>query len=323
MAQQDKSDSKAGDSGRNARNPFQIPPRGWKQAFVRTWKQAGEDNVSLIAAGVAFYIFLAFVPLLASVFLTYGLITSPEQVAQHIAALADMLPEDAAGIIGDQLENMTGTDPAGKGLGLAIALGIALYGAMRGASSIITALNIVYDVEESRGFIKATLMALAVTIGLILLFVLAGLAISALGFIEALLPDLDGWTRLLLQIGFWALAVVVLTLFIAALYRWAPNREDAKWEWITPGSLIATMIWLAGTLAFGVYVSNFGNYNATYGSLGGIVVFLTWLYLTAYILLLGAELNSELARQTDEADTEGEGQSQPASSPRRHSIKGA
>jgi membrane protein len=264
---------------------------------VRTWKEAGDDNVGLLAAGVAFYGFLAFVPLLASVVLTYGLIAEPATVAGHIQTLARTLPREAATIIADQLQAITGDKEASHGLGLLLAIGLAFYGASKGSGAVVTALNIAYEVKESRGFVANLLLSLAMTAGLVLMLLAAATAISALALIERLLPFSSPIVHFVLKLVFWALALAVVGTGIALLYRYAPNRPDAPWRWITPGSAAATLLWLIATLGFGLYVANFGNYNATYGSLGGVVVFLTWLYLTAYVLLMGGELNSELERQ--------------------------
>jgi membrane protein len=276
----------------------------WRQILTRTWKEAGDDNVGLLAAGVAFYGFLAFVPLLASVVLTYGLIADPTTVSEHIQALARTLPREAAAIIADQLKGITGSKSGAHGLGLLIAIGISIYGASKGAGAVITALNVAYEVCETRGFIKRTLLSLLMTVGMVVVLLAAATAIAALSFIEHLLPFSSPLVHTALQILFFALAGCVIGLGLALVYRYAPDRADAPWAWITPGSAAATFLWLLASLGFGLYVSNFGNYNATYGSLGGVVVFLTWLYLTAYIILMGGELNSELERQQAEKTPE-------------------
>ena len=278
--------------------PIEWPPLSeWRQVLTRTWKESGDDNVGLLAAGVAFYGFLAFVPLLASAVLTYGIVANAETVAAHIQTLARTLPEQAAAIIADQLESIAGEKSDAQGLGLLIAIALALYGASKGSGAVITALNVAYEVEESRGFIQRTLVALAMTLGMVAVLLTAALAISALGFVEHLLPFSSPAVHTGLKILVWLLAAVTLALLLALVYRYAPNRPNAPWAWITPGSAAATLLWLLASLGFGLYVSNFGNYNATYGSLGGVVVFLTWLYLSAYIVLMGGELNSELERQ--------------------------
>ena len=296
--------------------PADLPRRAWKDVLLATWKEAGDDDLELISAGVAFYAFLAFVPLLTAFVLSYGLIAEPASVVSHMQALTSVMPENAAAIIGDQLRSMTEGDSAQKGLGLLLAVAIALYGASKGATSFITALNIAYDVGERRTFVRKMLMAFALTAGALITLFLAILAISAMNFLEDLMPDLSGFGHVLIKALFWIAAAGAVVLLLAIVYRYGPNRPDAPWRWITPGSAFATTAWLAATAAFGFYVSNFGNYNATYGSLGAVIVFLTWLYLTAYIVLLGAELNSEIERRAAAP-------AKRAAAPRRPSSRGA
>jgi membrane protein len=275
-------------------SPADLPPRAWKDILVATWKEAGDDNISLVAAGVAFYSFLAFVPLLTAFVLTYGLVAEPASVVAHMQGLTSVMPQNAAEIIGDQLRSMTETGGGQKGLGLLAAIGIAFYGATKGAASVMTALNIAYDVVETRGFVKRTAMSFAMTGGALLVLFLAIIAVAGSNALEELLPSLSGVTHLAVKLLLWSLAAAAVVLLLAIIYRYGPNRPEAPWRWITPGSAIAAIVWLAATAGFGLYVANFGNYNATYGSLGAVIVFLTWLYLTAYIVLMGAELNSEI-----------------------------
>jgi membrane protein len=283
-----------------------IPPVRWpalkdvRAVLVRAWKEAGDDNVGLLAAGVAFYAFLAFVPLLAATVLVYGLAAEPATVAEHIRKLFGVLPRDAAALIGGQLKAMTETPDAAKGWSLVVAIALAVYGASKGSGAIVTALGIAYEVKESRGFVKSTILSLAMTVGALVVLVIAAAGISAMGWVDTFFPSLPAWVDTLLQILFWTIAVIAVGFGLAAVYRFAPNRPDAPWVWISPGSASATLLWLLASLGFGLYVAHFGNYNATYGSLGGVVVFLTWLYLSAYIVLMGGELNSELERQQAE-----------------------
>jgi membrane protein len=281
-----------------ALEPVRWPPASeWRAVLSRTWSEASDDNVGFLAAGIAFYAFLAFVPLLASVVLVYGLAADPSTVAEHIGKLFASLPRDAAALIADQLKSLTSSPKSAKGLSLAVALALAIYGASKGASGVVIGLNIAYEVKETRGFVKTTALALAMTVGGLIVLLLAVAAIAASAAIEDLLPFSSPAVHFALQAAFWAAAVATVAVGLAAVYRFAPNRPEAPWVWVSPGSAAATLLWLAGTVGFGLYVSHFGNYNATYGSLGGVVVFLTWLYLSAYILLMGGELNSELERQ--------------------------
>src|SRR4051812_45369387 len=242
-------------------------PGHWGAVLKRTWSEASDDNVSFLAAGVAFYAFLAFVPLLASVVLVYGLAVDPPTVADHVRKLFQILPRDAAALIGDQLRSLTSTPKSSTGLSLAVALTIAIYGASKGSGAIVIALNIAYEVKETRGFVRSTLVALTITVGGLVVMVIAAAAISVMSWVEALFPSLPSWAHFLLQALFWAAAVIVVAIGLALVYRYAPNRPDAPWAWITPGSAAATLLWLAASLGFGLYVSHFGNYNATYGSL--------------------------------------------------------
>jgi len=295
-----------GKLGADADKPSDIPAPGWKQIAKRAYKESNDDNVSLIAAGVAFYAFLAFVPLLATMVLTYGLVAEPSSVVSHMQALTKAMPADAAKIIGEQLKTIVTDAGSKKGIGLLIAVALSLYGAMKGAAAIVTATNIVWDVEETRSFVKRTALNLILTVGAVLGLLLAVAGISVLGFLDHLLPASAPIVHTLLKVGFWVLAAAAVSFGVAVIYRYAPNRPEPEWKWISPGSVVATIVWLIATAAFGFYVANFGNYNATYGSLGAVIVFLTWIYLTAYILLMGAELNAETERQTDK-DTKEKG----------------
>ncbi len=297
--------SKADVHGRHAATPWAIPPGGWKDVVLRSWREAGQDNVSLIASGVAFCAVLAIVPMLGAIVLTYGLVATPQTVLENVRSLASVMPEDAARLIGEQLASLVNGADDKKGIGLIIALGIALYGAMKGASAIITALNIAYDEEETRGFVALNLLALAITVGALVLALLAIVSVTALAALETLFPAAPGGLLVLGKILSYVVMAGVGAAATATLYHFAPNRDGAKWRWLTPGSVLAAVSWLIMTLGFGFYVANFGSYDATYGSLGAAIVLLTWLYLSAYVLLLGAEFNCELERQTVRDTTTG------------------
>lgn len=291
-------------SGRTADSPFEIPARGWKQVAVRTWKQSSEDNIGLVAAGVAFYAFLALVPLLGATVLTYGLVADPQTVASNVKSLTSVMPQDAAKLIGQQLMSVVQTSGGKKGVGIVIAIAVAIFGARNAAGSIITALNIAYEEEESRGFLRVNLLALAITAAAVLMAVIALLAIAALGYLQRLFPHAPSILLTLGKVVSYVLLLLGAAAAAATLYRYGPDRKRAKWKWITPGTAFAAVTWLVLTFGFGVYVSKFGNYNKTYGSLATVVILVTWLYLSAYVFLFGAELNSELEHQTEKDTTE-------------------
>jgi membrane protein len=282
----------------SGKGPLEIAGHGGLSLGKATWHEAAKDNLGLIASGVAYYIFLAFVPLLIAVVLTYGLVASPARVASDIAALSSTMPKEAAGLITGQLRHVVAIARSTAGLGLIISLLVSLYGAMKAAGGMITALNIVYGVEESRSFVRVTLLSLAITVGIVAAFIVASLGLSVINFLVALLPDLGGTVSLGLTVGYWLGTALAISLIIAAVYHFAPNKAESHWRWITPGSVVATIIWVAATFAFSFYVRNFGSYNATYGSLAAVIIFLTWLYLSAYIVLVGAELNCVLERRS-------------------------
>ena len=284
--------------GRGASSPLAIPPGGWLAVVKRAWAEQGKDNISLISAGVAFYGFLALVPVIAATVLIYGLAASPATVAKNVASLTSIMPPDAAKLVGEQLSSAVHTSGGKKGLGLVVALALALFSARSGATAVVTALNVAYDEEEKRGFIKLNLVALAITLAAVLMAVLAAVAIASMAKLEALLPNTNTFVLTIGRIISYLVLAAVGAAAVATLYRYGPSRETAKWTWLTPGSIFSAVFWILLTLGFGIYVSKFGNYNATYGSLGAIVVMLTWLYLSAYVLLFGAELNSELEHQT-------------------------
>jgi membrane protein len=273
--------------------------REWLSVLKRTWAEASDDNIGLIAAGTAFYGFAAIVPLLASIVLIYGLVADTATIVANIRGLFDVLPDDAARVIGDQLTTVVGTSEGKKGFGLIVALGIALYGGTKGASSIVTALNIAYEQRETRGFVTINVLAFTITLGAVGLALAAVVSMAAFALLDGLIPGAPAVLLVAIRIVSYSVLAALGITAAACLYRFGPDRTAAKWRWLTPGSLAATAIWLAATVGFGVYVSRFGNYGATYGSLSAVIVLLTWLWLSAYVFLLGAELNAELERETD------------------------
>ena len=275
-----------------------MPPKAWLSVAKRTWAETGSDNIGLIAAGVAFYGFLALVPLLGAIVLIYGIAAEPSTVMHNMKQLMAVMPAEVAKLIGEQLMNVVKTSDGKKGFGLLLAVGLALFGARNGAGAVITALNVVYEEQEARGFVRLNVLALGITAAAVLVAILALVAVAALGYLQAVLPQAPDAVVVLGKLVAYLLLTLAGAGAAATLYRYGPSRQNARWIWLTPGSLFAALMWLALTVGFGVYVANFGNYNATYGSLGAVVVLLMWLYLSAYVLLLGAELNAEIEHQT-------------------------
>lgn len=300
-----KAKSPADDHGRHAASPWAMPWSGWKDILVRTWRESSKDNVGLVAAGVAFYAFLALVPLLGAIVLTYGLVASPETVLANMTSLTNVMPDDVARLVGEQLMNVVQSSSDKKGLGLLMAFGVALFGARNAAGAIITALNIAYEEEEKRSFIKVTLLALAITAATVVLALVAVAVVTALRFLASLIPGAPAWVLLLIRLAAAALVAAGAAAAAATLYRYAPSRAKAKWTWLTPGTALSALGWLLLSVAFGIYASRFADYGATYGSIAGVVALLTWVYLSSYIFLFGAELNSEVEHQTAKDTTTG------------------
>lgn len=291
--------------GEGATNPWRMPIAGWIAVAKRTWAETAADNVGLIAAGVAFYGFLAIMPLLGAVVLVYGIAADPATVARNMTQLTSVMPQDVAKLIGDQLMTVVTTSDGKKGFGLLLALTLALFGARNGAGAIITALNIAYEEQEKRGFVHVNLLAIGITATAVMLAIVAIVAITAMGFLQSLIAGAPAIVILAGKLAAYLLLLLAGAGAAATLYQYGPSRSTARWIWLTPGSVFAALMWLVLTIGFGIYVAQFGNYNATYGSLGAVVVTMTWLYLSSYILIFGAELNSELERQSDDGGAVG------------------
>lgn len=270
--------------------------RQWWKLAVNTWREQSDDDIGLIAAGVAFYGFLALVPLLGALVLSYGFVATPETVLHNVQQMANVMPTSAAKLVGDQLLNVVGASSGKKGAGLLAAIALALFGARNGAGAIITALNISYEQKESRSFVVVNLIALAITIGAIVFAILVGAAVTVIGHLEALLPVTGPIEAGVERVSTYVIMVASSAAMAATLYRFGPVDHDAHWVWLTPGSALAATGWLILTLGFGAYAADFGHYDATYGSLSAVIVLLTWLYLSSYVFLLGAEMNSELEK---------------------------
>ena len=291
--------------GRDATSPVALPRAAWRDIIGRVWVKTGTDNIGLLAAGVAFYGFLAFVPLLGALVMTYGLIADPSTMADHMRAIINVVPKDAAKLILDQLVNLVTTASSKKGFGLAIALLISLYGATRASGAVIMALNVVYEQHERRSLIRTTLISFVMIIGAVVVAIVGILAASALALVSKLAEGLGTAATIGINGVTFLIAAALCSIGIAAAYRYAPDRHDAKWRWLSIGSALATVMWLAATVGFGAYAATIGNYNATYGSLGAVVVLLMWLWVSAYAILLGAEINAEAERQTAQDTTKG------------------
>ena len=295
--------------GHEASNPAQFSLAAWRAVLGRVWTKAGTHNVGLMAAGVAFYAFLSIVPIFGALVMTYGLFADPATVAQHMQSVINLVPKDAAKLIYDQLISVSTTAKSKAGLGLLIAILVSIYGATRASGAMMSALNVIYEEEERRNIVRTTLVSMALILGAIAVGIVGLLAGTLFGFLGTIVAKLGlglgPVAAFAIKVVTWAVAAALTGLAVAACYRYAPDRENARWRWLSVGSILATLLWVVATIGFGFYAAHFGNYNATYGALGAVVVLLMWLYLSAYAMLAGGLLNAELERQTGRDSTTG------------------
>ncbi|PGH58012.1 hypothetical protein CRT60_08625 [Azospirillum palustre] len=299
---------KGGDSrGRSADSPSEIPKQGWKDILLRVWDEQSKDNVSMLAAGVAYYALLAIFPAIAALVSIYGLVADPSTIEGQLNQLGSLLPPEALSIVSDQARKVATTPSQGLGFGLIFGLLLTLWSASRGTNSLVSALNIAYGEKETRGFVMLAVLSMGLTVAGLLFVILAMALIIAVPAAIAIIGLQDtpiGWIASLAR---WPILAVTIMLALAVFYRYAPDRREPQWRWVTWGSGMATVVWLLGSLGFSVYVSNFGSYNETYGSVGAVVVLLLWFNLTSYVVLLGAELNAEIEHQTARDTTDRDG----------------
>ena len=295
------------DRGRGAETPREVPPRGWKDVAVRVKEQIKGDNVPLLAAGVAFFALLALVPTLVALVSVYGLVADPADIQRNIDDVLRAAPTEVRELVSSQLESIVESEPSGLRVGAIVGLLVALWSASSGVKHLIGAINVAYDEDEGRGFLKLRGLALAMTLGGILLL---AVAVAALVVLPRALDDSGstGVARTTLLIIRWPIFALIALVALAVIYRWAPDRDRPKWRWTSAGAVFATVVWVIASIAFSIYTANFGNYNETYGALGAIVVVMLWLFITAYVVIAGAELNAELERQTVVDSTAGPSQ---------------
>ncbi|MGC3994645.1 MAG: YihY/virulence factor BrkB family protein [Propionicimonas sp.] len=293
-----------GSPGAHADAPQQIPARGWKQVLVRGWRSASAHRVPLLAAGVAFFGFLALFPALIALTFVYGLVADPSTITSQLDQVAGSLPADARTLLADQLHQLTAISSQGLGWGLAISLVVALWSASGGVANLVAAINIAYDEERTRSFVKQRLVALALTLGAIVVMVVLMALVAGVPVVLQVLGLTGGW-RWVAEALRWILVIGIVLVSLAVLYQVAPDRRAPKLRWASVGAVVATLLWVVASVGFSLYVSMFGSYARTYGALAGVVVMLLWLWITAFAVLLGAEINAEAERQTAVDTTRG------------------
>jgi membrane protein len=291
--------------GIHADKPTAIPWRGWKQILKRAWAENKADNMPIIAGGVAFFGFLSIFPAMIALISIYGLVASPETVARQVEELSAQLPQSAADLIGKQLHDIVSNDSGALTFSLIVSILGALWSVSGGVSNVITAVNIAYDEVEARSFVKLRATSLALTLGAIVFVLLTFSLVTVVPrVIEALPLGVVG--TILAEAARWLLLLAVFTGSLAVVYRVAPDRDAPRFRWVSLGAVIVTVIWALVSIGFAIYVDRFGSYDKTYGAIAGVIVLMLWLYLTCYLVLLGAEINSEAEHQTAHDTTTGE-----------------
>lgn len=290
--------------GREAQSPSEIPARGWLDIAARIWQHLLADRAGLAAAAVTFYLFLAIVPALAILVSVYGLYTDPSAIEDQVNLLTGFLPQAGLDLIHRELERITGARTGTLSLSLIVSFLISLWSANNAVRALFQAMNVAYKEQEKRNFfsllglsLSFTFSAVFVAIFVINLVVVAPIALSFFG--------LSSTPAFLGAVASPLLLFVIVNIAIASLYRWGPSRKPAKWRWITWGSFLASLAWMAVAAGFAGYLANWANYGATYGSLGTIIGLMFWIYFSAYVVIVGAEIDAEIEHQTSRDSTIG------------------
>jgi membrane protein len=290
--------------GREASTPNEIPSRGWLDIARRVKEQIRRDHLSIIAAGVAFYGLLAIFPGLVALVATYGLFADPVQIERHVASLSTILPPEAAQVVMRQLRDLVSTDRTALGLGAIGGLLVALWSASSAVRTLMEALNVAYAEEERRGMIRFYGTALILTLGGVIAVILAiALVVGLPAFLK--LIGLSWRVETVVSLARWPILALLAIVAFAVIYRYGPSRSQPRWHWVSWGATIAVALWIVGSALFSLYVARFGNYNETYGTAGAVVILLMWFLLSSYAILIGAEINAQMERQTRKDTTSG------------------
>jgi membrane protein len=290
--------------GSQADTPAEIPAKGWFQITKRSLKEVGEDNLTLIAGGIAYGWFLSLFPMLIAAVSIYGLVVDPSEVQAQVDDFASGLPQAAQDLILKQLSSITSSSGGGMSLTLILSIALALWSASAGMAGLIQALNIAYDEKDDRNFVLKRGLAILLTLGFLVFIALAILLVGVFPIVLSAIGA-NALVTVLAQVVRVLVLVATFGLFLALLYRVAPHRDSPQLKWLSLGAVVATVIWVIASVLFSFYVDNFGSYSETYGALAGVVVLLLWFWLTALVILLGAEINAETEAQTEKDSTTG------------------
>lgn len=293
------------DRGYRAERPGEIPKSGWKDVFTRVKDQIKADHMDIVSAGVAFYFFLAIFPALAAFVSIYGLVTEPAQVEQQLDQLTAVFPQQAHEMLADRLHSIASQSSETLGWGMALSVLLSLWSANKGTKSLFEGINIAYDERDERGFIKQNALTLMFTLGGMILAIVGLVAVVAVPAMVGNL-GLPEIAQTIIRWARWPVLGIILVGVLSLIYKYAPDRDNPKFKWVSWGSVIAAVLWIGGSLLFSWYVKNFGSFDETYGSVAAVIILMLWFNLTAFVILLGAEINSEMEHQTAKDTTVGE-----------------
>lgn len=283
--------------GRRADEPHEIPPTGWWYILKRLAGDISRDNVSLMAAGVAFYGLLSLAPAFTALVALYGLVFDPSQVQAQVGAMEGMMPDEARQLIASQLTTIVQGSNSTLGVGFIVSLMIAIWSANSGTSALFMALNVAYAEPEKRGLLRYYAGTLALTGAAVIFGIVSLILVAIIPAVVGMLP-FGAFGKIVIDWIRWPVLALLFAAALAVTYRYAPSRNEPRWSWVSTGAVLATALWIGGSVLFSLYVGKFATYNKTYGSLGAVVVLLMWFWLSAYAVLIGAELNAEMEHQT-------------------------
>lgn len=290
--------------GRDATTPRQIPAKGWKDTLIRVKEGVKFDRISMVAAATSYYALFALVPALTSIVLIYAWVSDPSDISRHISQVSDVMPKEMQSLLQSQLSSLA-SQAGGVGFGAILAVLISLWSASKGSKALMTAMNVIYNQREERGFIKYNALGLGLTLLAIILSLVAIAVIVGLPAVTSQF-NFPGAVQTGISILSWAVLLGLFSFFLSCVYRFGPNRNTAQWKWVSWGAVFAAVLWALVSGLFSWYAAKYGDFNKTYGSLGAIIVLMTWFYLSSFVILLGGEINAELEHQTKRDTTEGE-----------------
>lgn len=292
------------DRGRDAEAPQEIPAKGLRDVFWRVIKAVMADRVTLIAAGVTYFMLLSLFPALGALVALYGFVADPTAIMAHISFLAGVFPPGSFDLILNQITSLTQQATSTRSLAFFGGLLVAIWSANSGMKALFDAMNVAYRENEKRSLVRLNLLSLGFTFCAL---VVAIILIAAIGIVPAVLKYLwlDDWQELLARLARWPFIILIFGCGISMIYRYGPSREEAKIKWLSWGVVFSTLLWLLASVLFSFYLENFANYNATYGTLGALIGLMVWVWISVIILIVGAEINAELEHQTRKDSTTG------------------